>query len=155
MSLEALYQQLANDGFPVCPKCGVLHPDEEHEQEHTVRKPRRRRPRGAGEDLRALPPVHRAEPLFVEAIERFQGTLKMLPFIKQWFSDGRFVTEAVYPESSGEYAHLYSRQDFEDAGEDAEAWAQACEEHGYDPGVQEFRVPVRRERPGGAGTPMS
>ena len=130
-SPEALYRKLATDGFPVCPECGSLHPDEQHVRKHE-KKQRPRRPRGAGKDARALTPAERADDLIAAAIERQERARSQLPFLNEWFVDGRFVTEAVYPEDSGEYQLHYQREAYDKWFGDyaADMWERDCEEHG-------------------------
>lgn len=133
---KALWQQLANDGFRVCPECGKHRPEKGHWLEHVSRK---RLPRGTDAEAQELPPAKNGGDLFGPAVALLERDIAQLPFLRQWFKDGRFVTEIVYDEDSGLANHLYSRDHYEELGEDA--WREDCERHGVDPNVGEFRVP--------------
>ncbi len=71
LSRAALYRQLAIDGYPVCPECGALHPDQRHRQAHARRKRKARAEGGKAVEIR----VADAVPLFGRALERLREGL--------------------------------------------------------------------------------
>lgn len=165
LSLVALYQQLAIDGFPVCPECGDLHPDQEHRKRHTRQK--RKAKAGGGKTLELN--VAKAIPLFEKALEELREGLGGLDRLRLYLQDldprdnennnKRFVVrhklygakdKKVLPDGlEGESVLEYRREQIE--AEDPEYWRALCEEHGLDPEkTNSVMVPVDHDRLDGA-----
>jgi hypothetical protein len=79
----ALYRQLAIDGYPVCPECGALHPDQQHRQGHVRQK---RRARANGGEAKEIA-IANAVPLFERALERLREELEGLDRLRLYLQD--------------------------------------------------------------------
>jgi hypothetical protein len=169
LSPAALYRQLATDGYPVCPECGALHPDQRHRQAHVrqnVRQKRKARAEG-GEAVEI--PVANAVPLFEGALERLRGGLGGLDRLRLSLEDvgprgngngnKRFVArhrlygakdKTALPDGlEGESVLEHRREQIEP--QDPEYWRALCEEHGLDPEkANSVMVPVDHDRRDGA-----
>jgi hypothetical protein len=86
-SLRALYQQLANDKFPVCEVCGKTPEKPDH-----CEKPggRRRRARRASEK-KELPPASAATVIFRVALVMLENDVAKLAKRREWLQGERFV----------------------------------------------------------------
>jgi hypothetical protein len=110
-----------------------------------------RRARGGEGSTQELPPASQAAEDFEEVISELDSAVSSLQFLKQWLKDGRFTTEAIYAKESGAANMVYRREDFPDpGGEVGLYWESVCEQHGQDPAVEEFKVPVDKTQYGGA-----
>ena len=139
-SPQALYRQLRNDGFPVCPQCGVLHPDEKHRHEAPEK---RRASRGVG-DVIELPPAVDAAALIEAALESLLLDVRKLESRTEYLKDERFVAVSeVSAEVSGVRYRL-RKADFS-----PDEWRQWCEERGLDPDAEHHDVPVDVTLPSG------
>jgi hypothetical protein len=154
LPLEALYQQIANDGFPVCPECGGLRPNEEHRREHAARKRRARQ--GGGDSVEI--PMANAAPLFEKAGEKWREDIEEIRRLQLHLEGGRFVVrhklkgarDKAILESGleGESVRVYWR-DKVDPG----FWRSLCKEHGLDPDDSErthVMIPTNLDRQEGA-----
>lgn len=165
LSPVALYRQLAMDGFPVCPACGDLHPDQEHRQRHTRQK--RKAKAGGGKTLELN--VAKAIPLFERALEVLREGLGGLDRLRLYLQDvdardnendnKRFVVrhrlygtkdKTVLPDGlEGESVLEYRREQIEP--QDPKYWRALCEEHKLDPEkVNSVMVPIDHDRRDGA-----
>lgn len=92
LSSVALYRQLKEDGYPVCPECGEAPVTGEH-----CPPPRKWAPaKGEGETVE-LPPAEGAIELFERALERFRADITHLPHRREylqaeWFTVHREPT---------------------------------------------------------------
>ena len=164
-SPETLYRRLATDGYPVCPECGHLHPDQSHRQAHVRQKRKARTEGGEAVEIR----VANAVPLFEKVLERLREGLGELERLRLYLQDvdprdsetgnKRFVIlhrlyglrdKTVLPEGlEGESVLEYRREQIEP--QDREYWRALCEEHGLDPEKEaSVMVPVDHDRPDGA-----
>lgn len=92
-SSATLYQQLANDGFPVCTECGETPVDPDHCERPSGR--RRRAKAHAGPSVR-LPPAEAARDLFLEALEGLKDYVDALGFQEDWLRGSkRFITHWI------------------------------------------------------------
>lgn len=133
-SPAALYRQLSQDGFPVCPVCGETPVKPNHCRENQGRRRRRAR-RGTGQAIE-LPPAKGAEPLFRKAIEYLEASLLLLDSRREFYRDKRFETVSDYSNASATYA----REGFPPGEEWDQKWRELCEQHGQDPSVESFFV---------------
>ncbi len=125
-SLANLYQQLANDGFPVCTVCGDTPAGPGH-----CEKPKKRRQPDLGSGHRVeLPDAIAAHPLFRRALRELDERILLVDAEEGWlegytedgeFKGKHFVTQHV-DRTGTEFAR---REDFT-----AEAWKGMCERHG-------------------------
>ena len=169
LSPAALYRQLATDGYPVCPECGALHPDQRHRQAHVRQNMRQKRKARAGGGEAVEIRVANAVPLFERALERLREGLGGLDRLRLYLQDvdprdsetgnKRFVVlhglygvkdKTMLPEGlEGESVLEYRREQIE--SQDPEFWRALCEEHGLDPEkVNSVKVPVDHDRRDGA-----
>jgi hypothetical protein len=165
LSSAALYRQLADDGYPVCPECGALHPDQRHRQAHAPQKRKARA--GGGEAVQIR--VADAVPLFEGALERLREGLGGLDRLRLYLEDvdprdnendnKRFVVRhGLYGAKDktvladgleGESVLEYRREWIEP--QDPGYWRALCEEHGLDPEkTDSVMVPVDHDRRDGA-----
>jgi hypothetical protein len=135
-SPAALYRQLSQDGFPVCPECGETPVKPNHCKKNEGRKQRRAR-RGTGQAIE-LPPAKSAENLFQAAIGEMERSLWTLDSRKEFYRDERFDTISDHPNAST----THYRDIFPPGEEGEEEWRKLCERHGQDPSVDHFFVPV-------------
>lgn len=90
-SPEALYQQLANDGFPVCTVCGETPVNPNH-----CKTPSERRRWAKGGSLDMLPPAGAARDLSLDAFEGLKVYIDSLGFQVDWLlGNKQFVTARV------------------------------------------------------------
>jgi hypothetical protein len=91
-SPEALYHQLANDGFPVCRVCG----ETPVRPEHCDKQPKKRQPDlGGGRRVR-LPDASSARNLFRTALKEFDTYLTFMEGEESWLDgDKHFITHSV------------------------------------------------------------
>jgi hypothetical protein len=131
-SPAALYQQLSQDGFPVCPECGETPVKPNHCKKNKGRRQRQAR-RGTGQAIE-LPPAKNAEDMLRQAIERLQTDLLPLDSRREVYKDERFETVSDYPNAST----TRYRDDFPPGAEGDEEWRKLCEEKGQDPSLDHF-----------------
>jgi hypothetical protein len=131
-SCSALYEQLARDGFPVCPVCGETPAGSKH-----CKTPRRRKPKPSDGEVVELPPARDSIPLF-ERVAGFRSDdekprygfaiglhrlCEDLMHLEEELHGKRFVSNRVYrPESAPPFETL-RREDYSE-----EEWARICEE---------------------------
>ena len=84
-SPAALYQQLAQDGFPVCRVCGATHVEEGH-----CEKSERRARQGEG-PRQELPPPAQAICRFERALRALKAEIEALKSRTMYAQDERFV----------------------------------------------------------------
>jgi hypothetical protein len=117
-----LYQQLANDGFPVCKVCGETPVPPSH-----CEKPggRRRRARTDTGTLIKLPPASAAQDLFLEALEGLKSYVYSLDVEEDWlWGDKRYITAWV---DRDVYKVIHRAECSK------EEWEELCERHGANP----------------------
>ncbi len=124
--MTTLYQQLANDGFPVCTVCGETPAGPGH-----CEKPKKRRQPDLGSGHRVrLPDAIAAHPLFRRALKELDERILLVDAEEGWlegytengeFKGKHFVTQYV-DRTDTEVAR---REDFTD-----EVWKGMCERHG-------------------------
>jgi hypothetical protein len=131
-SPAALYRQLSQDGFPVCPVCGDTPVKPNHCRENQGRRRRRAR-RGTGQAIE-LPSAKRAEDLFRKAIRNAETDLLHLNLRREFYSDERFDAISDYPETSTTFA----RENLPPGEEGDEIWRKLCTRLGRDPSVGSF-----------------
>jgi hypothetical protein len=138
-SVDAMRTQLKNWGAPDWIA--------QEEQEDDTRQAR-----GGEGATQELPAVSRAaQEDFREVIGELSSAVNGLPYVTQWLKDGRFTSLIHYTKESGMAHDVYIRGQFRDpGGEVGLRWKRVCEEHGQDPAVEEFKVPVDRPQYGGA-----
>src|SRR5215212_8819550 len=122
-SPAALYQNLSQDGFPICPVCGETPASPNHCAKIKGRRQRRAR-RGTGQAIE-LPPAKGAENLFSKAISNMERDLLPLDSRKEVYRDERFETISDYPNAS---ATLY-RDTFPPGEAGDEEWRKLCEKY--------------------------
>src|SRR4051812_43677450 len=98
-SPEALYQQLSQDGFPVCPVCGETPAQSDHCR-------RRRKARQSTEEVQLTSP-QLAELDFKLALAWLEWDIESLALFEERLQGERFVTMLEEPED--EELHLYRR----------------------------------------------
>jgi len=130
-SAAQLYQQLRQDGFPVCKTCGDYSVDGEHCAE--VDGKRRRRARTTGE-VTELPPASEAAGLFRSAIERLLHETDELSHLNEILQGERFVGVISEPWVEAYYFNRKMK------GLSDNEWEQLCKELGEDPTQEEFEV---------------
>jgi hypothetical protein len=121
-SSAALYQQLANDGFPVCIKCGETPVDPDH-----CVKPsgRRRRAKADAGSLVRLPPAVAARDLFLDALEGLKDYVDALGFQEDWLRGSkRFITHWV----DRDVYRIVHGTEYSEA-----EWEELCEVQGSNP----------------------
>jgi hypothetical protein len=85
-SPAALYQQLAEDRFPVCRECGATHVKSEHWKSH---EPKRLAKRGAGVRI-DLPAAAEAIPIFQPVVDALGDYVVDLTTLRETYADERF-----------------------------------------------------------------
>lgn len=138
-SLQVLYAQLANDGFPVCKECGETPTKPQHCAKESTTKKRRKEPTAAPIQL---PPASAAAASFAKALDRLRRAADGLHLEEGWLHGPRFVTDMVDRDAS---------EHFERKRYTAKDWARLCEKHDADPGREEFWVSTTEAGPGHAG----
>ena len=132
----ALYHRLAQDGFPVCPRCGdqpaeCRHATESEEQEEQP-EPKKRKARGDSKNsrTRSLPRADAAADLFRKALDKLVREVDELEHRREIQASGRFVgtdvyqaaglmihRESVTPEYWQELQEKYGPEAFNDAAD--------------------------------------
>jgi len=138
-SLQQLYVQLADDNFPVCKVCGATPTGPQHCAEESTTKKRRK---GTTAAPIKLPPASAASASFAEALDHLGRAADGLHLEEGWLHGPRFVTNSVDRDAS---------EHFERERYTAEDWARLCEQHGADPGREEFWVSTTEAGPGHVG----
>ncbi len=134
-SPAALYQQLAQDGFPVCRVCGATHVEEGHCEKSERRA---RQGEGARQDL---PPPAQAIPLFEQALRVLNEEIDALKNRKMYLQDERFVAVEEHRDPI-----VWSRLGIPD-----EDWKAICQRFGKDPASDRFELwDARFVEPAGA-----
>jgi hypothetical protein len=121
-SLRALYQQLANDKFPVCGVCGMTPEEPDH-----CEKPggRRRRAKTDTGTLVKLPPANAARDLFLDALEGLKTYVYALDIEEDWlWEDKRYITAWI---DRDVYKIIHRTECSK------EEWEELCEQHGANP----------------------
>jgi hypothetical protein len=138
-SLRALYQQLANDKFPVCELCGKT-PEEPDHCEKLGRT--RRRAKADSEALVKLPPADAARDLFLDALEGLKPYIYSLDIEEDWlWGDKRYITAWVERDA---YEVVHRAQCSK------EEWEELCERHGANPKKTDaLEVPTMESGPAG------
>jgi hypothetical protein len=134
-SPTALYQQLSQDGFPVCPVCGET-PVKPHHCKKNKGQRQRRAKRGSGQAI-DLPPAKNAEDMLRRAVERLRSDLLPLDSRTEIYKDERFEAVSDYPGAST----TWYRDIFPPGAEGDEEWRKLCEKHGQNPGIDHFFAP--------------
>ncbi len=138
-SLRQLYGQLADDNFPVCKVCGATPTEPQHCAEKSTTKKRRKETTAA--PIKP-PPASAASASFAKALDHLRRAADGLHLEEGWLHGPRFVTDMVDRDAS---------EHFERERYTAEDWARLCEEHGADPGREEFWVSTTEAGPGHVG----
>jgi hypothetical protein len=138
-SLRTLYQQLANDKFPVCKVCGQT-PEEPDHCEKLGRT--RRRTKADSEALVKLPPANAARDLFLDALEGLKTYVYSLDIEEDWlWGDKRYIT-AWIDRDAYEVVHRSECS--------KEEWEELCEQHGANPKETDaLEVPTVESSPAG------
>ena len=138
-SLRALYQQLANDNFPVCEVCGETPVEPDH-----CEKPggRRRRANTDTGTLVKLPPANAARDLFSDALDGLKTYVYSLDIEEDWlYEDKRYITAWV----DRDVYQVVRRGECS-----AEEWKELCERHGANPDYTDaLNVPTMEYGPAG------
>jgi hypothetical protein len=95
-SPRALYQQLAQDRFPVCRVCGATHVEEDH----CKPSKRRRRARRSTDTRTELPDASEAIPLFAPVVDALDGYISDLTVLRETYADERFEAVERYEMSA-------------------------------------------------------
>jgi hypothetical protein len=95
-SPRALYQQLAQDGFPVCRVCGATHVEEDH----CKTSKRRRQARRSTDARTELPDAREAIPLFAPVLDTLDGYISDLTVLRETYADERFEAVERYEMSA-------------------------------------------------------
>jgi hypothetical protein len=118
-SPRALYQQLANDKFPVCEVCGMTPEEPDHCEK--LGRPRRRAKTDA-EALVKLPPADAARDLFLDALEGLKPYTYSLDMEEAWlWGEKRYITAWV---DRDVYKVIHRAECSK------EEWEELCEHHG-------------------------
>lgn len=140
-SARALYARLANDGFPVCEECGETPEEPQHCAKAKKAAAKKRRKKVTAAPI-PLPPASAASAWFAEALDHLGRTAETLHVEEGWLHGPRFVTNLVDRDAS---------EHFERERYTAGDWTKLCEQHGVDPGREEFSVPAIGAGPGHVG----
>jgi len=140
-SVQTLYARLANDGFPVCKECGKTPEKSQHCAEARKAATKKRRKKNTAAPIQ-LPPASAASASFAKALDHLGRAADGLHLEEGWLHGPRFVTNSVDRDAS---------EHFERERYTAEDWARLCEEHGANPGREEFWVPTTEAGPGHVG----
>jgi hypothetical protein len=138
-SPRILYQQLANDKFPVCKVCGMT-PEEPDHCEKLGRT--RRRTKADSEALVKLPPATAARDLFLDALEGLKTYVYSLDIEEDWlWEDKRYITAWV---DRDVYKVIHRAEC------SREEWEELCERHGANPKETDaLEVPTMESGPAG------
>jgi hypothetical protein len=138
-SLRALYQQLANDKFPVCKVCGQT-PEEPDHCEKLGRT--RSRTKADSEALVKLPPADTARDLFLDALEGLKLYTNSLDIEEDWlWEDKRYITAWI---DRDVYKVIHRSECSK------EEWEELCERHGANPKETDaLEVPTMESGPAG------
>jgi hypothetical protein len=121
-SPRALYQQLANDKFPVCEVCGMT-PEKPDHCEKPGRPRRRANP--DSEALVKLPPADAARSLLLDALEGLKTYAYSLDTEEAWlWGDKRYITAWVERDV---YKVIHRAECSK------EEWEELCKRHGANP----------------------
>jgi hypothetical protein len=121
-SPRALYQQLANDGFPVCKACGATPVKPDHCEKSGGRQ---RRAKFDSEAPVKLPPADAARDLFSNALEGLNTEVDSLDIEEDWLLGGkRYITAWV---DRDVYKVIHRAECSK------EEWEELCERHGANP----------------------
>jgi hypothetical protein len=137
-SPRTLYQQLANDKFPVCKVCGQT-PEEPDHCEKLGRT--RRRTKADSEALVKLPPADAARDLFLDALEGLKPDVYSLDMEEAWlWGDKRYITAWVERDVYKVHRAECSKEE----------WEELCERHGANPKKTDaLEVPTVESGPAG------
>ena len=137
-SPRALYQQLANDKFPVCEVCGMTPEEPDH-----CEKPGRprRRAKTDSEALVKLPPADTARDLFLDALEGLKPYTYSLDMEEAWLlGDKRYITAWVDRDVYKVHRTECSKEE----------WEELCKRHGENPKETDaLDVPTMESGPAG------
>jgi hypothetical protein len=138
-SPRTLYQQLANDKFPVCKVCGQT-PEEPDHCEKLGRT--RRRTKADSEALVKLPPANAARGLFLDALEGLKTYVNWLDIEEDWlWEDKRYITAWI---DRDVYKVIHRSECSK------EEWEELCERHGANPKETDaLEVPTVESGPAG------
>ena len=138
-SPRTLFQQLANDGFPVCKACGETPVEPDHCEKPSGRRRRAKTDTGT---LVKLPPANAARDLFLDALEGLKTYVYSLDIEEDWlYGDKRYITARVDRD-----AYEVVRR----AECSAEEWGELCERHGANPKETDaLEVPTMEYGPAG------
>jgi hypothetical protein len=128
-SPQALYTQLANDGFPVCRVCGETPAP----PGHCGKQPRRRQPDLGGGSRVKLPDASTARGLFRMALKELEFYISFVKSEESWLEgnieEGKFKGKHFIRHSvSRDVLDTRRREEFTE-----EEWRELCEQHGTDP----------------------
>jgi hypothetical protein len=140
-SVQTLYARLANDGFPVCKECGKTPEESQHCAKAKKAATKKRRIKVTAAPIQ-LPPASAASASFAKALDHLRRAADGLYLEEGWLQGPRFVTDMVDRDAS---------ERFERKRYTAEDWARLCEQHGADPGREEFWVSTAEAGPGHVG----
>jgi len=144
---EVLYQQLSQDGFPVCTVCGETPVHSGH-----CERPRQQRQPDLGSGRRIkLPDASRARSLFRQALKELDMYIHFVDDEEGWlqgdfneeegqFKGKRFITHSV----DRDVWEVARREEFTE-----EQWKVLCEQHGVDPSRDQFVLSVGVEASAG------
>lgn len=137
-SPRALYQQLANDKFPVCEVCGQTPEEPDHCEK--LGRPRRRT-KADSEALVKLPPANAARDLFLDALEGLKTYVYSLDIEEDWlWGDKRYITAWVDRDVYKVHRAECSKEE----------WEELCERHGANPKETDaLEVPTMESGPAG------
>jgi hypothetical protein len=137
-SPRTLYQQLANDKFPVCKVCGQTPEEPDHCEK--AGGPRRRATTDS-ETLVKLPPADAARDLFLDALEGLKPYVYSLDIEEDWlWGDKRYITAWVDRDVYKVHRAECSKEE----------WEELCERHGANPKETDaLEVPTMESVPAG------
>jgi hypothetical protein len=138
-SPRALYQQLANDKFPVCKVCGQTPEEPDHCEKLGGT---RRRTKADSEALVKLPPANAARGLFLDALEGLKTYVYSLDIEEDWlWGDKRYITAWI---DRDVYKVIHRSECSK------EEWEELCERHGANPKETDaLEVPTVESGPAG------
>ena len=135
-SPQVLYQQLARDGYPVCPECGKAPVNVTHCAQAESRKQQPGPGTGRGTELPAALP---ASELFAHTLRGLLASVTDLEFRHDRSQDGRIVgTDAIAGSAYLSRSCEINGKIVENFSE--EKWDELCARHGQDPAVEGFWV---------------
>lgn len=136
---KMMFGKLASDGYPICKRCGTLHPDADHVCGTTTPK----KPGGIKGEIEELPEAAGAVPLFEAALDRLRRDMAWLPKRKEYLKGGRrFVASHELSGKRGESVRVYDRD-----GVGPERWEGWCRERDLDPLADAHQVPWDYDAP--------